>query len=182
MSQPGYKYLKTYQISTVIYDLTVEFCNKFLSGFDFRRTREQMVQAARSHKQNIAEGYLEKSLKSYIKLLGVSRASLEELLEDFRDFLRVRKLCLWSKEDLRVREIRAIRVILGPQGFPITPILPDNPEKAANLLITFGMQNGFLLDNQIRSLEEKFIKEGGYTEKLLNQRLKFRNKPDHLIT
>lgn len=150
MTQAGYKYLKTYQLATVIYDLTVEFCEKFLPGFDYRRTREQMIQSARSGKQNIAEGYQEKSLKGYIKLLGVAYASLEELLEDYQDFLRQRRLQIWDKAHPKIREFREFRVFWDFQ------------------------------DRQIKSLEEKFVQEGGYTEKLFRQRLKVRSKTKEL--
>lgn len=81
-----------------------------------------MVQAGRSGKQNIAEGYLERSLKSYIKLLGVAYASFGEFLEDYEDFLRQRGLPQWGKEDQRVREMRAVRVVSEPN-----PHLPQNP-------------------------------------------------------
>lgn len=113
-------------------------------------------------------------MKSYIKLLGVSRASLEELDEDYFDFLRQRKLQAWDKNDPRVREFRGIRVFMNTQNTPTTLTLPDSPEAAANLLITLGMQNSFILNKQIQSLEEKFIKEGGYTEKLFSKRMKYR--------
>jgi four helix bundle suffix protein len=174
MTQVGYKYLKTYQLSVVIYDLTVEFCERFLSGFGNRRTREQMIQAARSGKQNIAEGYQEKSLKGYIKLTGVAYASLEELLEDYRDFLRQRNLEIWVKDNPRIRVFREFRVFWDfkkSPSSPNTPILPKEPEEAANFILTLGHQASFLLNKQIKSLEEKFINEGGYTENLFKQRL-----------
>jgi four helix bundle suffix protein len=179
MTEVGYKYLKTYQLATVIYDLTVKFCEVYMAGFDFRRLREQMIQAARSLKQNIAEGYLEKSLKGYIKLLGVAQASLEELLEDFCDFLRQRGLKIWDKDDPRIREFRAFRVFWDFQkspNSPNTPTLPRIPEEAANLILTLSHQESFLLSKQLKSLEEKFVKEGGYTEKLFRRRLDFRQK------
>ncbi len=87
-SQAGYKYLLTYQYSLVICDLTVEFCAEFLAGRELLRQRDQMNQAARSGKQNIVEGSQVESLESYIKLLGVAKGSLFELLEDYQDFLR----------------------------------------------------------------------------------------------
>lgn len=183
MTQAGYKYLKTYQLATVIYDLTVEFCERFLPGFDYRRTREQMIQSARSGKQNIAEGYQEKSLKGYIKLLGVAYASLEELLEDYQDFLRQRRLQIWDKAHPKIREFREFRVFWDFQrspNSPNTPNLPQKPEEAANLMLTLGHQNSFVLDRQIKSLEEKFVQEGGYTEKLFRQRLKVRSKTKEL--
>lgn len=169
MSQAGYKYLRTYQLAVIIYDLTVEFCQKYLIGFDYRRLREQMTHAARSGKQNIAEGSEEQSLKGYIKLCGVAKASFKELLEDYEDYLRQRKLALWSKNDTRVWKIRGIRMIDKPD-------LPDNPEYSANLIFTLINQETFLLDKQISSLEAKFIKEGGYTEQLFKKRLAQRHE------
>jgi len=183
MTEVGYKYLKTYQLSMVIFDLTVEFCSTYLKGYEYRRTVEQMIQAGRSFKQNIAEGYLEKSLKSYIKLLGVSNASLEELMEDFRDFLRQRGLQIWGKDDPRVRVFREFRVFWDFQkspSSPNTPILPSVPEEAANLILTLGHQDSFMLSKQITSLEEKFVQEGGYSEKLFGKRLKFRSRGENV--
>lgn len=165
MTEASYKHLKTYQLSSIVYDLTVDFCAKFLAGFDNRRLREQMIQAARSGKQNIAEGSQLKSLKGYIKLCAVAKASLKELLEDYEDYLRQRSLLLWVKDSPEIRKIRDIRLIDKPD-------LPDKPEAAANLLLTLINQATFLLDRQIQSLEEKFVHEGGYTEQLFQKRLK----------
>lgn len=110
----GYKNLIVYQQAVIIYDLTPQFCKKYLAdhgtGMPTRRTIDQMTQAARSGKQNIVEASLEKSLKMNIKLTGVSRASFGELKEDYVDFLRIRKLPIWHKEDPRVLQIRAMRV------------------------------------------------------------------------
>lgn len=133
---------------------------------------DQMIQAGRSGKQNIAEGYLEKSLKMYIKLAGVSRGSFGELLEDYEDFARQNKITIWPKERA-IREIREIREIwanISPDK-PYNPSLPNNLEKAVNLLITLLNQENYLLDRQIASLEEKFIREGGYSEKLFKRRM-----------
>lgn len=171
MAEAGYKYLRSYQVSVVIYDLTVVFCNRWVAKHS--RTHDQMVQAARSGKQNIAEGYLEKSLKSYIKLAGVAYASLGELLEDYGDFLRQRGLSQWTKDDLRVKKFREFRVFGEPKD---PPELPEDPETAANLLVTLCHQAQFLLARQIQALEEKFIREGGYTEKLFKRRLSERGK------
>ena len=168
-SQAGYKYLKTYQLSVVIYDLTVQFCDRFISIKS--RTHDQMVQASRSGKQNIAEGYLEKSLKMYIKLVGVARGSLGELLEDYEDYARQHKIALLPKEKAReIREIGEIREKSSAEN-PYIPHLPDNPNDAVNLLVTLTNQANFLLDRQIASLEEKFVNEGGYSEKLFKRRL-----------
>ncbi len=165
----GYKYLKSYQLATAVYDLTVEFCNRYIDRRS--RTHDQMVQAARSGKQNIAEGYLEKSLKMYIKLLGVSRGSFGELLEDYEDFARQRKISLWPKGKAReMREMREIWERSTPDS-PYIPNLPNYPEPTVNLLITLVNQTNFLLDRQIKALEEKFIREGGYSENLFKKRL-----------
>ena len=171
MAKPGYHYLTTYMLASIIYDLTVEFCGKFLPGREYLRIREQMIHAARSGRQNIAEGYEEKSLQSYIKLLGVADASLEELLLDYQDYLRQRKLPLWSKEDLRIRGFREFRVKWIDENTLNTPNLPNDPTEAANLLITLIAQATFLLAKQIKALEEKFIAEGGYRENLFKKRM-----------
>lgn len=94
--EAGYKNLATYIFATVIYDLTVQFCRRFISS---RRQTEQMEQAARSDKSNIAEGYTFQSLETYIKLLGTACGSAKELGEDCEDFLRQRNLSLWPKDD-----------------------------------------------------------------------------------
>jgi len=160
-------------LATVIYDLTFEFCHKNLPGREHLRIREQMIHAGRSGRQNIAEGYEEKSLQSYIKLTGVADASLEELLLDFQDFLRQRGLPLWSKDDKRVRVFREFRVRWIDENTLNTPNLPDSPTEAANMMITLIAQATFLLDKQIKSLEQKFIAEGGYRENLFKKRRRF---------
>lgn len=165
----GYQNLIVYQQAVIIYDLTVKFCDRHISKIS--RTHDQMVQAARSGKQNIVEGSLEKSLKSNIKLTGVARASFGELLEDYKDFLRIKSLALWDKEDLRVQEIRHLRV--GTNGFNETNWTnwTNDPECFANLLITSISKETYLLDQMLRVLEEKFVREGGYSENLTRRRL-----------
>lgn len=136
-----------------------------------------MEQAARSGKQNIAEGYLEKSLKGYIYLLGIAYASLGELLEDYEDFLRQRGLAIWDKDDPRVKKFREFRVFgVETLNSPNTLKLPKEPEAAANLLITLIHLALFLLFKQGAALEEKFVKEGGFTENLFKRRLEERRK------
>lgn len=182
MTEVGYKYLKTYQLSVVLFLLGSKFCDIYFAGFDSRRTKEQAIQALRSHKQNIVEGYLEKSLKSYIKLLGVSIASLEEFIEDLLDFLRVRNLKIWDKNDplvLKIRDLRVFGDFREDSNFPKVPELPDNPEGAANFLLTLAHQQSFMLSKQIKSLEEKFINEGGYTENLFKKRLGVKLQHDY---
>ncbi len=108
----GYQNLMVYRLSVTIYDFNGIFCKKFLGDLALRRTVEQMTQAARSGKQNIVEGSLEKSVEGNIKLTGVARASYGELLEDYKDFLRQRRLPVWSKNNPKVLRIRAFRETL----------------------------------------------------------------------
>ena len=104
----GYEELLSFQKARIVYDATVKFCQRFLEKRD--RTVDQMVQAARSGKQNILEGSQASgtSKEAEIKLVNVARASLEELLEDYRDFLRVRKLALWEKDSREARFVRRL--------------------------------------------------------------------------
>src|SRR3989344_6489932 len=107
----GYRKLKSYQTAEIVFDLTRIFCEKFVYRSDKSyRTYDQMVQAARSGKQNIAEGSQVSgtSKKTELKLISVARGSLEELLVDYEDFLRTKKLPLWGKDDPKVRAIRAL--------------------------------------------------------------------------
>lgn len=171
-SRPGYEYLVTYMLGKVIQDLTVEFCNNWVDRKS--RTHDQMVQAARSNPQNIAEGYLSESLKGYIFLAGVAHGSNEELAKDYQDFLRQRKLQIWSKDDPRVRDFRGFRVHWISQTTLNTPKLPNDPEEAANFLLTLCNLEGFLLKRHVESLKVKHEKEGGLTEKLYRKRVEYR--------
>ena len=173
---PGYENLLVYKLSKLIFDLNSEFCDLFINKRS--RTHDQMIQAARSSKQNIVEGSLEKSLKSYIKLVGVARASFEELVEDYHDYLRLNKLPLWEKTDTRVTQIRAVRFgdsdLHNWPNWANSPNLANKPEEFANLQITLIKMECYLLDKFIHALEEKFIHEGGYTENLFKKRLNYR--------
>lgn len=168
---PKHKYLLTYRYSEIVHDLTAEFCEQNVSKFS--RTFDQMVQAARSGKQCIVEavGQSRTSKKGEIKLLGVSLGSIEELITDFEDFLRQKKLTVWPKTDARINSFRALGIAATKLDFPTKVELPKNPEQAANLLLTFCHQLTYLLSRQIAALEEKFAKEGGFTENLLRRRL-----------
>jgi four helix bundle suffix protein len=174
----GYEYLLAYKVTVPIYDLTVEFCDKYVSKFS--RTRDQMTQAARSGMQNILEGNKQQGKKGYIKLSGVARGSLEELLKDYHAHARQNKLEIWEKERV-IREIGEIGVIWGiikktptlPDS-PDFPNLPDDPEKAVNLMITLINQANYLIDRLIVSLKEKHMKEGGLTEELYKKRRDYR--------
>ncbi len=178
---PKHKYLLTYRYSELIHDGTVEFCNRFLAEYKFKRTVEQMVQAARSGKQNIVEGVGQKAVSTSgeIKLLGVASASLEELISDYEDFLRQRNLAIWSKDDSRIIGFRQFGYHLSDlknlsnSGNLIEKlVLPNSSEESANLLLTFCHLATFLLNRQIKAAEEKFIKFGGFSENLLKRRLK----------
>lgn len=177
-TKAGYEYLVAYKITVPIYDYAVQFANRYLDRYS--RTRDQWEQAARSGTQNIAEGAKQQSLSGYIKLAGVARGSLEELLKDCLAFARQNKLLVWPEEKSK-REIREIREIWDV--IRNNPCLPDNPdfpelpedrEKALNLLITLINQANTLIDRLIESLKEKHTREGGFTEKLLARRLAFR--------
>lgn len=176
----GYENLITYQQSKEILDLTADFCPRFLPGREMLRQRDQMVQAARSGKQNIVEGYSFNSLKGYIRLLGISRGSSEELLEDFLDLARRWGIKLWEKNDPRFGELS--RVSKGGKGrkgkckLPLNPYDPSDSSYPINYMIYLINRTCYLLHRQIKALEKKFIEEGGYTEKLFRERLNYRKR------
>ena len=177
-NKAGYEYLLVYKITVPIYDYTVIFCNRYVNKTS--RTHDQMVQAARSGMQNITEGYTQESLSGYIKLSGISRGSLEELLKDYLAYARQHGIAFWPKEGVirEIGEVREIWEILRktptlPDN-PDFPDLPDNPEKAVNLMVTLVHQANYLLDKLIDSLKDKHRREGGFSEKLLRERLAYR--------
>lgn len=170
----GYKNLSSYVLATVIVDLNSRFIKQFINPKS--RTVDQMEQAGRSGKQNIAEGYSLESLESYIKLLGVAYGSFKELTCDFEDFLRQHNLAIWGKNDPRVEHFRAFRAKWVSENIPNTPNLPNSPEEAANLLLTFCQMETFLLGKQLAALKDKFVKEGGFRENLFRKRLEYRNQ------
>lgn len=177
----GYRTLKSYQTTTLIYDLTVEFCRTYLNRSDptnqSYRTSDQMIQAARSGRQNIAEGSQASAVskKSEIKLVGVARASLEELLIDYEDFLRQRGLKLWEKQSDQARAIRELAYKSDRTYQTYEPYL-KSAEKGANTLICLIHQANYLLDQQLQALEKAFITQGGYSENLFKKRLEERNR------
>ncbi|MCK9379228.1 MAG: four helix bundle suffix domain-containing protein [Candidatus Moranbacteria bacterium] len=176
----GYRKLASYQSAEIVFDLNVEFCEKYLSNRTNRtyrsyRTYDQMIQAARSGKQNIAEGSVASgtSKKTEIKLMNVARASLEELLVDYQDFLRANKLTLWDKSDPRVCAVRKLCYSSNRTCETYETYFGD-AESAANILICLIHQTNFLLDRQIKSLESDFLKNGGFTENLYKKRVEYR--------
>ncbi len=196
----GYRGSASFQTATLIYDATYWFCEKFLDPHS--RTVDQMIQAARSGRQNIAEASRAAATSSQteLRLLNVARASLEELLLDFEDFLRHRHLPQWAQDS---REARAVREV--PRKFKsdrsdqsdqtdltdltdrerwalYAPWLEhDDPAIRANAIICLIHQANFLLDKQIEALEKSFVEGGGYSEQLAAARLAYRarkQKPD----
>ncbi len=172
-----YKTLLSYQKSEVVYELTFRFCQKFLKKGD--RTVDQMVQAARSGKQNIIEGSkaATTSKEMEIKLTNVARASQEELLEDYRDFLRVRDMPIWDKdcrEALYVRDLSKTT----PLTFDVfREFVETRPaEVVANIAICLIHQTNYLLDQQMRRLEKDFLKDGGLRERMTRARLQARGQ------
>jgi len=172
----GYRKLLSYQRAEIIYDGTVYFTNRFYRKYD--RTIDQMVQAARSGKQNIAEGCMASatSKETEIKLINVARASLEELKIDYEDFLRTRKLPIWDKEHHLVTRFREINRTPNAnyQTFE-KAIENDNPEICANVMICLINIATYLLAKQIKSLEKDFIENGGLRERMTKARIENRN-------
>lgn len=173
----NYRELVSYQKSEVVYDVTFRFCERFLKRGD--RTIDQMVQAARSGKQNIAEGSKASgtSKEMEIKLTNVARASLEELLLDYEDFLRVRDFAMWHKDSKEAQFVRR----LGSQS-PVTFeawrefVETRSAEVVANIAICLIHQANYLLDQQVRRLEKDFVSQGGLRERMTKARLDHRNR------
>jgi restriction system protein len=173
----GYRDLQSYQMSEIVYDGTVVFCDRFISKRS--RTHDQMVQAARSGKQNIAEGCMASgtSKKSELKLVGVARASLEELLLDFQDYLRQHNLPLWGKDHPRAKEVRELCYRKNRSYLTYRPYIEvSSPVGAANTLLCVIHQTNYLLDQQLRALEKGFLEEGGFTERLYKARTPARDR------
>jgi len=134
-----------------------------------------MVQAARSGKQNIAEGYLQKSIEGKLKLIGVARGSMEELLNDYQDFLRQKQLPTWSKDSSQSQTVRKL-VYKDYKSYNDYKSYISTPESAANAMVCLINQTNQLLDQKLRWLEDEFVKEGGFRENLLKKRLAYRSK------
>jgi four helix bundle suffix protein len=173
----GYAGLLAYQKALIVFEATARFTVRFLEKRD--RTVDQMVQAARSGKQNIVEGSKASgtSKQAEIKLINVARSSLEELLEDYKDFLRVRALELWPKDN---REALFVRKLGAKKDTSYetyrTYIETRSPEVVANILICLIHQANYLLDQLLRKLEKDFLEEGGLRERMTRARLAQRKK------
>lgn len=173
----GYKELLSYKKAQIVYDATVRFCEKYIRRSD--RTYDQMVQAARSGKQNIIEGSQASgtSKKMEIKLTSVARASLEELLEDYRDFLRTRRLEEWPLDHPYTERLRELNRQPDADYDTFSKgIEHPDPAIAANVIIGLIKVTTYLIDRQLKQLEQAFVEEGGLSERMTNARLKERSK------
>jgi four helix bundle suffix protein len=163
----NYREQLSYRKAEIVCDVTFELCSRFLAKRD--RTIDQMIQAARSGKQNILEGSKASrtSTEMEIKLTNTARASLEELLDDYHDFIRARKLALWGKDSREakfVRNLGANPEVTYAQYREFCETRP--PEVVANIAICLIHQTNYLLDQQMRRLERDFIKDGGFRERM----------------
>lgn len=187
----GYRSLRSFRTTTIIYDATVSFCECFID----KRSRlvDQMVQAARSGRQNIAEGSRASATSSQteLRLVNVARASLDELLLDYEDFLRQRGKRQWTKDDPEAKAVREVgrklsdqtdrsnRTDPSDQKFYSHWLKHQDPAVVANALICLIHQANYLLDQQIAGLERGFINEGGYSEQLAVARVQKRRGDYH---
>lgn len=173
----GYRTLRSYQKAQIVFDATVFFCGRFLNKRD--RTFDQMVQAARSGKQNIVEASQASgtSKEMEIKLTNVARASLAELEEDYQDFLRTRRLLEWPPDHPYSRRLRELN--RTPNSSYATfrkGIENPDPEIAANVILGLTRVTNYLLDRQLSTLERSFLAEGGLRERMTRARLRNRNQ------
>jgi len=171
----NYRQLIVYQKAECIYDITFHFAHRFLEKGD--RTIDQMVQAARSGKQNIAEGCAASttSRETEIKLVNVAKASLQELLIDYEDFLRVRNLSQWNSNDQRYQQTRTVTAKHNDSAYYREAISKRSSETVANIAITLIHQTDTMLGRLIETLKKQFIQQGGIREEMTRARLSYRN-------
>ena len=195
----GYKSLISYKLAQIAFDLTWEFVPQYYYRFEDNRQCDQMKQAMRSTKQNIVEGSSERSLSSKLKLYDVAKSSLNEILEDFEDILRLEKISRWMKNDMRLTKLHqiiedypvsvlsypsvpssnpppfpSVSLVLGTRRTRGTRWTRDEIEIIVNYLIDILTRCGYLLDKQINAVEEKHRTKGGYRENLLKKRLDYK--------
>lgn len=178
-----YQNLLSYQKALIVFDATSYFCNRFLNKRD--RTYDQMIQAARSGKQNILEGSTASgtSKETEIKLTNVARASQEELLEDYRDFMRGRKIEEWIASHRYAARLRQLnRIPDANYGTFKKGIEHQDPAICVNVIVGLIKVTCYLLDQQLRRLERDFLKEGGLRERMTRARLSYRNSQRTRIT
>ena len=177
----NYEGLAVYKKATVIYDVTFHFAHRFLSPGD--RTIDQMVQAARSGKQNITEGSAASttSTETELKLSNVARASMKELLVDYEDYLRVRSLPVWPLSDERAVKTRNFCRSHYESSEFMTDIDRRSDEALANIVITLLHQFDSMMGRYIDRLEKDFVAKGGIRERMTAARLGYRNQQDDEI-
>ncbi len=168
----GFRKLLAYQKALIVFDATVHFCDRFIDKKS--RTRDQMIQAARSGKQNILEGSEASgtSKEAEIKLTGVAKASQKELLEDYFDFMRDRGIEEWAPEHPYSQRLRRLNRTPGAnyQTFKKGIEHPD-PAICTNVIVGLIKVTCYLLDQQLRRLERDFLREGGLRERMTRARL-----------
>ena len=172
-----YQTLLSYQKAEVVYDLTFRFAHKYLSRGD--RTVDQMIQSARSGKKNILEGSKAAltSKETEIKLTNVARASLEELLDDYRDYLRARDQPIWEKDSKEAQYIRRLGRKTPPSYEDYREFVETRPPVIANIALCLIHQANYLIDQQLRRLEKDFVEQGGLRERMTRVRLAYRSQP-----
>ncbi len=166
----NYRKLLSYQKTEVIYEMTFYFCHHFLQPGD--RTIDQMVQAARSGKQNIIEGCAASatSAKTEIKLVNVAKASLHELLEDYIDYLNTRGHRQWEEGSEEWTAMRRLGREHNDAPFFMSLCVTRPPETIANMAIVLIRQADYLLFKQLERLEKDFINQGGFSERMMRLR------------
>jgi four helix bundle suffix protein len=172
----NYRKLMTYQKAEAIYDITYYFCKNFLQRGD--RTIDQMVQAARSGKQNIVEGCAASatSKETEIKLVNVAKASLHEVLVDYEDYLRTRVHRQWENGSIELEKMRELGRKHNNTAFYMQLVKTRPPETIANMAICLIKQTDYMLFKQLQSLEEDFLKNGGMRERMTRMRNERRQK------
>ena len=170
-----YRHLRVYQVTEMIYDITFYFTQHYLSKGD--RTVDQMVQAARSGKQNIAEGNqaAATSSETEIKLTNVAKASLEELLDDYEDYLRVRNMEQWGNLHPRYEKMRQYAQSEQIKKEYAAAVQRMNDEEIANLCITLIHQAIYMLHKLLVTMQDRFVKEGGIKERMFQSRVEYRS-------
>lgn len=170
----NYRKLLTYQKAEAIYDITYYFCKKYLQHGD--RTIDQMVQAARSGKQNIVEGSAASatSKETEIKLVNVAKASLQELLIDYEDYLRTRNHRQWENDSVELLKMRELGRKHNQTVFYMELVKVRPPETIANIAICLIKQTDYMLFKQLQSLGEDFLKNGGMRERMTRMRVERR--------
>lgn len=171
-----YQNLIAYRKAIVIYDLTYHFCERFIAIGN--RTKDQMIQAARSGKQNIVEGKAASltSAETHLKLLGVARASFQELLEDYLDYLRTRKLRLWETNSKEVNTMRELGLSHDESKFFLELAEKRDDEVIANMAIVLLHQEDVLLRKHIEKQIARFVVDGGFRESLTKARIDKKKK------